>query len=397
MNSIEKNMRRTLLHNANRLEESMKSYLIDDEKTDKSEEIKDFVYYNFDVNNALSITNEAINLNFDVIRTNNILSNPSEWEYGVENFSCPASLPIYIEDTVNFPLQLRYVIRNTITGDIEYATDAYNIQVYDNPLGVNVVTIPQSKNLIKNGIYNYQSICNAVSFALENAQIQFDIDRFGNGEQVIVPPFMRYFHKTGNFTLYAPVDSETTNVSFNLSPQFPIEFPVLPPNTVLVEIQFNNNLAKLFNGLYQWVSNDDTWKTMVIQSLPGKNVETFDGLTYYGSTTQWDVRREMSQFDKILFQATSFPIKDELVGEQKDVVERQLFDYILTNRLANREQINYFPQYIRWNNLESNTELRRLDMNVFIKYRNGRKYPLKLQPGERFSAKIVFKRKRKNI
>ena len=397
MNSIENSMRRTLIHNANRREEESHLYLVDDEKTDNTEETTDYLYYNFDVNNTTPASVQAIDLNFDVIRTNDILKTPNEWEYGVENFSCPASLPIYIEDDKNYPLQLRLVIRDISTGNITYATDAVDIKVYDNPLGINLVTIPQSTNLIKNGVYNYQSICNAVSFALTNAQTQFDIDRLPDGQQIVEPPYMRYFQKTGNFSVYAPIDTEMTDLTFDLGAEFPIEYPTIVPNTALVEIQFNVNLAKLFNGLYQWVSGDDNWRTIVIQTSPGKTVETFDGVTYYYTTTQWDVRREMAQFDKIIFQTTSFPIKDELIGEQKEIVERQLFDYILTNRLADREQINFFPQFIKWNNLESNSELRRIDMNVYIQYRNGVKYPLKLQPGERFSSKIIFKRKRKNI
>jgi hypothetical protein len=131
----------------------------------------------------------------------------------------------------------------------------------------------------------------------------------------------------------------------------------------------------------------------------------------------------MNQFDKILFLSNQVPIKDELLGEVKAVQERQLFDYVISNRLQNREQINYFPQYIKWSNLQAQQELRKFSMNVYLQYRfieekkeppppnqnppvnppleretfkQPKLYPLKLQPNERFSAKIVF-RKRKMV
>jgi len=204
---------------------------------------------------------------------------------------------------------------------------------------------------------------------------------------------MRYFQKTGTFSLYAPIDAQNTNVSFDLSQSFPIQYGVIAPDA-LVEIQFNTNLAKLFSGLFQWTSGDDNWKTMVIQDILGKENSTFNGISYIYSSTQYDVRPAMEQFKKIIFSTSSVPVRDELLGKQRNVTQRKLFDYVLSNRLNNKQNINFFPQYLKWNNLEMASEMRRINMNVDLEYRDGELYPLQLQPGEIFNCKLVFRKKK---
>jgi len=354
----------------------------------------DIVYYNFEVQNSTT-TIEAKELVFDVNRVEPILKVPSDYEYAVERFSCPSTFPIYIEDPTNYPLQLRFVIRNEATSEITYQTLAFEVRVYD-ALGtpvVNSVKVPQSLNLIKNGVYDYQSLVNAINYQLINANEQFNFERAAEGEQIGAIPYMRYFQGTGTFSLYAPIDAENTDVTFDLSQNFPIQYGVVAPDA-LVEIQFNTNLAKLFSGLFQWVSGDDNWKTMVIQDILGKEESKFNGISYIYSSTQYDVRPAMEQFKKIVFTTDSVPVRDELLGEQRNVVQRQLFDYVLSNRLNNKQNINFFPNYLKWNNLESETEMRRINMRVYLEYRDGTLYPLKLQPGEIFNCKIVFKKKK---
>jgi len=354
----------------------------------------DIVYYNFEVDNSITTTT-AKDLIFDVNRVEPILKTPSDYEYAVQRFSCPSTFPIYIEDPENYPLQLRFVIRDETTSQTTYNTLAFEVRVYD-ALGtpvVNRVNVEQSKNLIKNGVYDYQSLVNAINYQLENANEQFNFDRAGNGEQIGAIPYMRYFQKTGTFSLYAPIDAENTNVSFDLSQSFPIQYGVIAPDA-LVEIQFNTNLAKLFSGLFQWVSGDDNWKTMVIQDILGKENSTFNGFSFIYSSTQYDVRPAMEQFKKIIFSTSSVPVRDELLGEQRNVTQRKLFDYVLSNRLNNKQNINFFPNYLKWNNLEAENEMRRINMNVDLEYRDGKLYPLKLQPGEIFNCKIVFRKKK---
>ena len=66
------------------------------------------------------------------------------------------------------------------------------------------------------------------------------------------------------------------------------------------------------------------------------------------------------------------------------------------NRLNDKKNINFFPQYLKWNNLESQTEMRRINMRVYLEYFDGSQYPLRLQPGEIFNAKLIFRKKKTN-
>ena len=394
---FEDRFRNVSMSNANNRDQYRHHELVSNREHEQDQSnTDDIVYYNFEVQNPSTET-KAKDLTFDVNRIEPILKVPSDYEYAVERFSCPSTFPIYIQDTKNFPLKVRLVLRDTISGNITYNTQAFDAVVYD-AIGGFILPpdLPQSPNLITNGIYDYQALVTAVNYALQEAGAEFDDDQAPARELGGVNPFIRYDESSGNFILYAPTEAHTTNVFFNLGRLFPVSYP-FPPNATnnpVCEIQFNDNLARLFNGLFSWENNEEGWKTMVIQETLGKPTQTFNAIAYYYSTTQWDIRPSMEQFKKIVFTTDSVPVRDELLGEQRNVVQRQLFDYVLSNRLNDKKNINFFPNYLKWNNLESETEMRRINMRVYIEYRDGTLYPLKLQPGQIFSAKLVFKKKK---
>lgn len=347
----------------------------------------DIIYYNFEVNNPAD-NKDTIDLTFDVNRVEPILDVTSDYEYAVERFSCPSSFPIYIEDPrplneSSYPLSLRlarYQYDGVGGKVLQYATDDF-IVVVNSP-----TAIPNSPNNIENGVYDYQALVNAVNIAFRNCVLQYLAQNPGTTS--VEDPFISYFPNTGNFTLYAPLATVITDIDYDLG-----GFPEAFPATVTTEIQFSNPLAKLFNGLYQWYA-DDSRKTMIIRNKAGIPIEEIDGVDYFFNTTQWDVRPQMEQFKKILFLTDSVPVRDELIGQQRSQTQRQLFDFVISNRLNDNNQINFFPNYLKWNNLESNTEMRRINMRVFLQYRDGRLFPLRLQPGDNFSAKLIFKKKK---
>jgi hypothetical protein len=368
----------------------------------------DYIYFNFDNTNPVrSFT--SIDLQFDVNRINAILKNPAQYEYAVERFSCSSSsIPIYVqddgtpppdEDDGDFPLFIRfarYAYDITGTKTLEYRTLANPVSVYE------PITLPNNPSLITKGVYQYQSIVNAINSALLNCVNQYRADNAGTTS--VGQPFMRYFRETGNFTLYAPETKIGTDIDYNLGENYPQI--VTPYNAV--EIQFSTALAKLFSGLFQWYSGSDNYQTIILQPKIGVEPFVYDGDNYLFNTTDYDVRPEMEQFDKILFLTDTVPIKDELLGETKAVQQRQLFDYVITNRLNNKAQINFFPQYLKWSNLQANTELRQFTMQVYIQQRQKKNevnnnnliinsetvlYPLTLQPNDTFSAKVVFRKK----
>lgn len=122
-------------------------------------------------------------------------------------------------------------------------------------------------------------------------------------------------------------------------------------------------------------------------------------------TEQWDSRPPASQFDKLIFRTSTIPVKNELIGEQKDILSRQILDYSLQARVNNGFQILYQPEVLKWSDMNSNTDLRRIGLNVVLQ-RNGiqprqsasdpirlEEYPLYILPNKYFNVKLVFKRK----
>jgi len=390
------------------------TFLMKEHMKDNIEERDEHIYYNFEVNNP-STSATSIDLKFSINRVREILDKPTDWEFGVERFSCPATIPIFIDDEVNFPLQVNIFDPNL---NLNYAL---NVDLFNNAL-IMPPFQTQYNNYINNGVYSYSRLVAAVNTALVRCAVLFnaghpDLDFPDDDEGELAAPFIRYFQSTGNFSLYAPQEDIDPIVPldprlfFDQGRLFPQSSNGASPTPQPLQIRFSRQLAKLFSGLAQFNYGDNDPLDqgglpvlMVIQDLiftPGTqainntNIVDIRSVNYMYATTQWDVRPEMNQFDKILFLTDSLPVKDELEGEARDVVQRQMIDYVITNRLQDRSQINYFPQYVKWNDLESSTELKRLDMTVFIEYRDKTKYILKLQPNERFSAKLVFRRKNK--
>ena len=122
-------------------------------------------------------------------------------------------------------------------------------------------------------------------------------------------------------------------------------------------------------------------------------------------TEKWDCRPPASQFDKLIFRTSTIPVKNELIGEQKDILSRQILDYSLQARVNNGYQILYQPEVLKWSDMNSNTDLRRIGLNVILQ-RNGvqprqsasdpirlEEYPLFILPNTYFNVKLVFRRK----
>ena len=433
-NQLYNRLQKTSFINYDTAENAKNKVLVPNNPDDRDHDnVDDYIYFNFEVNNNAT-EKKAVELNFDVNRLDPILKNPSAYEYGIERFSSPATIPILIDDPSKLELAVEIYDPNTqlsFLRPVEFYDSTFLIQGFET----------QYNNYIKDGVYDYQIITNAVNTALDLCVGDFDDDPINQALGKEFPeynddedasPFLRYFEDTGNFSLYAPEmpipDPPEPFITFNQGKFFPNDndnsYPTQP--YLPLQIRFSRNLAKLFSGLQQFNFNDndttsfpnsqlpvmmviqDTIYTQGTSQINNTNLVSIRGVNFRYSTTQWDIRPEMNQIDKILFLSNQVPIKDELLGETKAVQERQLFDYVISNRLQNREQINYFPQYIKWSNLQSQTELRKFSMNVYLQYRyieektdnNGNTYkqpilyPLKLQPNERFSAKIVFRRKK---
>ena len=372
----------------------------------------DYIYYNFNVANPSTSFNKLL-LEFDVNRIDPILKNPSEYEIGIESFEISSTLPIFIENQVDFQLGVSIYDPNQ---DLKIS---FAVELFDNAL----IMPPfrnQYKNHVKNGVYEYARLVSAVNSALlrcaevfNNNSVDVEFPDDDTGE--IAAPFLRYFQTTGNFSLYAPndeidpLDPESPRLFFDQGRLFPQSSDGTNPTPQPLQIRFSLQLAKLFSGLSQFIySNDDPEADglydvlMVIQDLiytsgtqaiDNTNIVDIRGVNYMYSTTQYDCRPNMNQFNTLVFETDSVPIKDELIGTQKSIVSKRLFDYSIPPKLADRSRILYNPEYIKWSNLQSNTELRQFNMYVSFESFQGEKLLYSLQPNEKFSCKVIFRKK----
>lgn len=374
----------------------------------------DYIYYNFEVSNPAEEKNQLL-LEFDVNRIDAILKNPSEYEIGIENFSISSTLPIFVQSLAtapdfktNFGLLIEIYDPNT--------DQIFGSQVVPTPITENVPPLnEQYKNAIPDGLYDYQQLVNAINLSFLNlvlifnanhsAGLTFPIDSLG--EQTT--PFMRYFQETGTFRLYAPQTDEPVNPAlpwlyFEQSPYFPTNNNGgIPEPRQPLQIRFSRTLGKLFSGFSQYNLNDGAAPVVIgLQDLiyeqggvNDKNITTIRGVDYLYTTTQYDCRPNMNQFNTLVFETDSVPIKDELLGTRRDIMSKRLFDYTLPPKLADRSRIVYNPNYVRFSNLQSNIELRQFTMRVFFESPQGDALYFALQPNEEFKCKVIFRRKNK--
>lgn len=181
---------------------------------------------------------------------------------------------------------------------------------------------------------------------------------------------------------------------------------VIESNFVTSIIFTNNGDRKYVTGDVVTISGSDIGGT-----TPNDDIQLtlfITDLNYKGwlvMVEQWDCRPPASQFDKLIFRTSTIPVKNELIGEQKDILSRQLLDYSLQARINNGFQILYQPEVLKWSDMNSNSDLRRISLNVVLQ-RNGilprnnptdpiqlEEFPLYIQPNKYFNVKLVFRRK----
>ena len=314
------------------------------------DKIDEKVYYNLKLFND---TEDPIPVRFNVNRVNSIIPNNSQqWELGVENFSIPTyDIPILLTGLDDDD----YVI--TIT-QVDPGTTHSIIVVFDEYVN-------------ENRVYDYESLVLGVNESIA----QLCNGDFGLTEY----PFIRY-NGNGNFDFYFPP-------LFTADRQDPLN-----PVGRAYRIDFNFDLLRIFNCFEADI--DGTLESSLRQ---GENLITWNGVNYAVRKSQWDPRPAMIRWTRIIFLSDSIPIRDELLGSETDKMESQLLDYIINNRVLDKTNINYFPNYVKYNNLLNSSDLRRLSVRVMLEYEDGTLYPLDLYPDTNFFMKLVFRKKNNGL
>ena len=100
----------------------------------------------------------------------------------------------------------------------------------------------------------------------------------------------------------------------------------------------------------------------------------------------------------ILFETNSIPVSTENLASQTNITRRIITDFEPLQDIQNRSAIQFFPQGpLRWYDLESNTPLTRIDLNILWSTKEGKIFPLRMNSTDELSIKLEFRRKKNYV
>jgi hypothetical protein len=370
------------LYNNNLIRDTEK-YVLDDEEHNQLikeidySKVDEKIYYNLNLYKPLGDetgSKATLPLNFNLRRNNNILENPEQWEIGVENFSVATSgIPILLqeENDTSYRIRLQDNITDTIIGFVY--VDFYSIEDGSE-------------------IYDYGSLLIATNRAIKQL-----ID---NNIPGVTYPFIKQTNNN-QFQIYLPSEP---NPDILTEPNFPYNWISASYDNnnfdTKYQLVFNEKLYKIWNGFEYVIRSGNIGWELDSNYLEGDNLVNWNSITnpprynqYLIKNQQWDSRTSMIRWTKITF-LSDMPIKNELEGKSQDVKQTQILDYIINDRILDQTNINYFPQYIKWNNLINSKPLDRINIRGVLEYEDGRIFPLELGGFSNFFMKLVFRKKK---
>jgi hypothetical protein len=313
----------------------------------------DHIYFNINK----SSSRDAV-FSFSENRVSPVLKRPSDYELTVSRFSIPAlAIPIRFQIENYFQVSLEF---NGIRIDkfVEYVSNSA-VNPYYEPYYA---------------IWYYSEISDAITNTLKLLHDQMKI-----AEPTFSPTkecLMDYDSTTDLFSVYAQTAYADPNI----------------------KIIFNQELTELFS--FQMYSNPTVLDPNILEYVllikdNYNNSASYGGGGYkmtqeYSTTGLWNIARN------ILFETNSIPVESELLGQSSKNVQRQVItDFNIDRSVrSDRSSIQFFPQGTqRWVDLNSNEELRRIDIKVSWEDVAGNIYPIFLTAEDPISLKIQFRKK----
>ena len=271
--------------------------------------------------------------------------------------------------------------RNVVTGEFIVCTNDVSSNLISYPASSLVPTnwtttvtnpgcvfVKNSENLDSGpaNIYSYQTVIDAINSAFVLAFNRAN----KNGASLISPPSVGINFQNGLVTLN--YDSEYVNS---------VNGVLLTTNGIL----FNNGL----NNLIRFNSNTDTL-------LSGFNLLYLVG----GTVSPYSVQQSSTTItsfnllDKILFNSTTIYVSQNYYGNNQVSNTVTDIDIDTSQIIQNTGQwLLYQPNFLRPFLLASNNAIDRIQLQVYYQYIDGTTYPLLINPGSGWNAKIDFVRK----
>jgi len=311
------------------------------------------IYYNFNIRKKENEfdTYTAVN----DTRTQAIINNPSDYEIAVARFSLPTySLPVFIWKGNEY-FQLVYTYG--ITKIFKYVKFSPSIS---------------NNNIYGDCIWTYQQFIDLINKALKEAFT--DLKTAEPLCPATEPAFLYYNAKTRLLVWNTEqAYGTTTKVYFNQ------------------ELFF---LMPSFSAFGTTINNILFWE---MKSKDNKNNHAIiNGINYFSTKQEYPTVYLWKNFKTIIFQTDNIPVNSEYTMSQQNDFRRVLTDFeVVQGDLDEKQVIQYYPRAeMRWYDLMSSQQLRKMDIKVYWGDNTGKIYPLFLDTDNFiFTMKLYLRKK----
>lgn len=311
---------------------------------------EDNIYYNLKV--GQDIAEAPVDAVYSENRVQPILQNPSEYELAIVRFSVPTTqIPMFFFEQNKWSLTLTYNNVNYL----EY-----------------LQFVPNSSQTTNN-IYVPQEFINSINNAFTDA---FTALKTANPAILsTAAPQMTY-------------DPVTDLITLNVQQNYLVDG---------VDIYFNNSLNILlysFQNFYNASPPSQQVYRIIVADRGGLNTGTLGSQPSYLMKQEFPTTFTWSTAKKIRFETSSIPVVRELEGSQKDVTSSLLTDFDFPSVRYTRDPLIFFPQGpLRWQSMQSDYPLNKIDVQVYWVDKTDKKYLLQIVGNEYCSLKIHFRRR----
>jgi len=326
----------------------------------------DIVYKDFTIYNNTSIPALAKK---DVTYTSPVIVDPTNNYLSVARFSIShMSIPLYFFDN----------------GDDKYFVNIKQVGLDPNPANQESLVYSSVGDYSQFGytqpVFYYEQFVDMVNSALYES---FVTNYGGDPDNV---PFIGYSANDEKFSLY--FTPETKSVELVESVVF--------SGALFRQLQFLKSI---------YIPSSDTYRTPLVEYRAGLNYyANLDPATSGTIPNFYYIRQERSalyllnQIQNIAFISNKIPITKEYIpnltnGKENVLSSRSILCDFIPNLGGGRDlsEYQYYPQGpLRLINLESDSPITAIDVQLYFVTKDGQFYPLYLEPGESISIKFAF-------
>ena len=310
---------------------------------------KEYLYYNFRITNNENIYKLV---DYKETRTVPILNNSSDYEIAVERFTIPySSIPIFIWKS----------------NDLYKIKMVYNNDIITKPLIYNGVNDTIYNN---NGIWSYQVFIDIINIAL--FECFADLKALYPALPITKAPFITFNSKNSLMTWNIPKSYEN-----------------------LIKVYFNVDLYYLLVSFqaFELTIDDEQYFEMVCKDNVF-NSSIIDGVPFYSTKQEYPTLSLIQNFQSIIFETDNIPVNSEQIADQVNSIRSILTDFEPIQEQTRDNELQYFPRGpLRFYDLDSFNELRKMDLKVFWSDKQNNIYPLYINKNKILSLKLLLRKK----